>query len=219
MLRWMIASMWLLGLIAAMVNGDPCHAADEEPGFVPLFDGQTLDGWEGDAKVFRVENGAIVAGSLKAPVAHNEFLCTKKEFGDFELRLSAKLVGEGKNAGVQFRSQRVPNHYEVSGYQADIGEMNGASIWGWLYDESRRNKFLVKAEGEQLLKQLKAGDWNDLVIRCEGPRVQIWVNKLQIVDYSEAEEGIARSGIIGLQIHGGPPAEASYKNIRIRELK
>src|SRR5256885_2096868 len=77
-------------------------AADD--GFTPLFDGKTLAGWEGNKEVFRVENGAIVAGSLQKKVEHNEFLCTAKEYGDFELRLKAKLVGKGDNAGVQFRS-------------------------------------------------------------------------------------------------------------------
>src|SRR5437899_11983574 len=76
----------------------------QEAGFTPLFDGKTLAGWEGDEKVLRVEDGAIVAGSLKEKVAHNDFLASKEEFGDFELRLKAKLVGKGQNAGVQFRS-------------------------------------------------------------------------------------------------------------------
>src|SRR5262249_9648465 len=64
------------------------HAADE-PGFTPLFDGKTLAGWEGDEKVFHVKDGAIVAGSLSEKVAHNDFLASKEEFGDFELRLKA----------------------------------------------------------------------------------------------------------------------------------
>src|SRR5688572_30261341 len=95
-------------------------AADEkgpESGFVSLFDGKSLAGWEGDEKVFRVADGAIVGGSLKERVARNEFLCTTKEYGDFELRLKARLVGKGENAGVQFRSRRIPNHHEVIGYQ------------------------------------------------------------------------------------------------------
>ena len=62
------------------------------------------------------------------------------------------------------------------------------------------------------------GSDNDLVIRCEGPRIQIWVNGLQTVDYTETDDKIARQGIIGLQIHSGPPAEASYRNIRLKKL-
>lgn len=191
----------------------------DEPGFQPLFDGQTLRGWEGDESIFRVEQGAIVAGSLKETVKHNEFLASKEEFGDFELRLSARLVGSGQNAGVQFRSQRMEKHFEMIGYQCDMGTMQGKPIWGALYDESRRRKFLVEPDAEKLSAVLKAGDWNDLVIRCEGPRIQIWMNGLQTVDYAESEADIPRRGRFGLQIHGGQPAEASYKNIRIKKLR
>jgi len=193
--------------------------ADEpEPGFRPLFDGKSLVGWEGDEGVFRVRDGAIVAGSLEQKIAHNDFLCTKEQFGDFELRLQARLVGKGQNAGVQFRSERVPNHFEVSGYQCDMGTMGAKPIWGWLYDESRRKKFLVEADAQKLAAVVKADDWNDLVIRCEGPRVQIWVNGLQTVDYTEGDDKIARRGVIGLQIHGGEPAVAAYRNVRIKAL-
>jgi len=194
------------------------HGVSQESGFKPLFDGKTLAGWEGDEKVFRVEEGAIVAGSLKERVAHNEFLASKEEFGDFELRLKAKLVGKGQNAGVQFRSQRMPNHFEMIGYQCDMGVMQGKPIWGTLYDESRRRKFLDEPEAEKLAAVLKPEEWNDLAIRCEGPRIQIWVNGLRTVDYTEPETDIPRRGRFGLQIHGGEPAEASYKDIRIKKL-
>jgi len=193
-------------------------AEEREDGFRPLFDGRTLAGWEGDRKVFRVHDGAVVAGSLQEKVAHNDFLCTMEQFGDFELRLQARLVGKGQNAGVQFRSERVPNHYEVSGYQCDMGTANGQPIWGWLYDESRRKRFLVEADAGKLTKAVKADDWIDLVIRCEGPRVQIWVNGLQTVDYTEKDDTVSRRGIIGLQIHGGEPAEAAYRKLRIKTL-
>ena len=77
----------------------------------------------------------------------------------------------------------------------------------------------LKLEGsEEKAVVLKVDGWNDFVIRCEGKHIQIWVNGLQTVDYTEADDAIARTGIIGLQIHGGPPAEASYKDIRIKVL-
>jgi hypothetical protein len=189
-----------------------------EEGFTALFDGKTLDGWEGKEGVFRVEKGAIIAGSLTENVKNNEFLCTKKDYGDFELRLEAKLVGPGENAGVQFRSERIPNHHEVIGYQCDMGLAAGKSIWGALYDESRRKKFLATGDDEILKKKVKADDFNEIVIRCEGPRIQLWVNGVQTVDYTETEANIARTGKIALQIHGGKPAEASYRKIRIKEL-
>lgn len=183
-----------------------------------LFDGKSLDGWEGNLKMFRIVEGAIVAGSLTEKIPHNDFLCTKKEFGDFELTLKAKLVGEGNNAGIQFRSSRVPNHHEVSGYQCDMGDAFGRSVWGALYDESRRNKMLAEGDQAKIKEAFRPGDWNEFKIRCEGARVQIWLNGVQTVDYQEADAKVARRGIIGLQIHGGKPAEASYKDLEIREL-
>ena len=197
-------------------------AADQkvEPGFVSIFDGKTLEGWEGNLKMFRVEDGAIVAGTQKERIPNNEFLCTKKRYSNFELRLQAKLEGKGKNAGIQFRSERIPNHHEVIGFQADIGAMkDNELIWGALYDESRRRKFLVTGHQAELKKAVKHDGWNDFVIRCEGSHIQIKVNDYLAVDYVEKDADIADSGIIGVQIHSGEPAEASYRKIRIKELK
>lgn len=180
-----------------------------------LFDGSSLAGWEGNREVFRVEDGAIVGGSLKQKVAHNEFLTSPKEYGDFELKLKFKLLGEGKlNAGVQIRSRRIPNHFEMIGYQADLGD----GYWGALYDESRRKKVLAAGDEQAVAKALKPHEWNDYVIRCQGKRIQIWLNGLETVDYTEPEDTIEQRGLIGLQIHGGPPAEAWYKDITILEL-
>jgi len=214
------------GLLFAFVNLSFCSLLPgeekvKEDGFVSLFDGKTLSGWEGNKNIFQVRRGAIVAGSLEQPIDHNEFLCTTSEYSDFELRLEARLLGEGRNAGIQFRSERIPNHHEVKGFQCDIGEQGAKReklIWGALYDESRRRKFLVEPDTQKLRPLVKLDGWNSFVIRCQGARIQIWVNGLATVDYTEKEEGIAVSGIIGLQIHGGPPAEASYRKIRIKDL-
>jgi hypothetical protein len=168
-------------------------------------------------KAFRIEDGAIVGGSLKQRVPRNEFLCTKQElgeFGDFELRLQFKLLGKGANAGVQIRSRRIPDHHEMIGYQADLGD----GWWGCLYDESRRRKVLAGPPAQERDKVIKKDDWNDYVIRCEGPRIQLWVNGKKTVDYTEPDPKIPRTGIIGLQVHGGPPSEAWYKDIRVRQL-
>lgn len=184
----------------------------------PLFDGKTTEGWEGNEHWFRIEDGCVVAGSLKEKIPHNEFLCTKKQFENFELRLEAKLVGEGKNAGVQFRSKRVPDSTEVSGYQADAGSAWNRPVWGALYDESRRRKMLAEPDPEMAKKTVKEGDWNELRVRCVGAHIQIFLNGKKTVDYTEQEEKIPRKGIIGLQIHSGKPTEAWYRNIRIMEL-
>jgi HEAT repeat protein len=183
-----------------------------------LFDGRTFQGWEGDtAKTFRIEDGAIVGGTLKERVPHNAFLCTTKSYTNFVLRAECKLVGSNANGGIQFRSQRVPNHYEVSGFQADMDTGPDGGYWGSLYDESRRNRALVAPDKALLRKIVKPG-WNQYEIRCEGARIRLLLNGVQTVDYTERDVKIPQSGIIGLQIHGGDPSEAWYRNIVIEEL-
>lgn len=182
-----------------------------------LFDGKSFEGWEGDTtKTWRIENGAITGGSLEVTVPRNEFLCTKREFANFDLRLKYKLVGtEGfVNGGVQFRSKRIPNHHEVTGYQADIG----MGYDGALYDESRRNRMLAQPSKEVLEKSLKKNEWNDYRIRCEGKRIEIWLNGTQTINYVEDDAAIPLTGLIGLQIHGGCKAVVQFKDILIEEL-
>ncbi len=175
-------------------------------------------GWEGNSEYFRMENDAIVAGNLNTAIPNNEFLCTEKSYKNFEIKLQAKLTGEGQNAGIQFRSKRIPDHFEVIGYQCDMGRAGDQSIWGALYDESRRREFLVLPPSDSIRKVLKENDWNQFIIRAEGPRIQIWLNGFQTVDYVEQVKDIDEEGIICLQIHSGPPAEAWYKDIEIKEL-
>jgi hypothetical protein len=103
----------------------------------------------------------------------------------------------------------------MSGYQADMGQQ----YWGCLYDESRRNKILAQPDPQGLRKALKVGDWNEYVIRCVGPRIQLWLNGVQTVAYTEADKSIEQTGLIGVQIHAGPPAEAWYKDITIRAIE
>ena len=178
----------------------------------PLFDGRTFSGWEGNLKMFRIEDGAIVGGTFADKIPRNEFLCTTQTYGDFELRLRVKLLGGDKaNAGVQFRTARIPDHHEVSGYQADMG----TGWWGALYDESRRNKVLLGPDQSKMKEVVKTDEWNDYVIRAEGKHVQLWLNGVQTVDYTEQDPAIAASGVICVQIHSGPPSEAWYKDITL----
>lgn len=197
--------------VAVLCGVASVSAAEEKSA---LFNGKDLSGWQGDATVFRVEEGAIVGGSKEKPLKQNEFLVTEKEFGDFELTLKFRIEGESANAGVQIRSQRVPNHNEMVGYQADIGQ----GFWGCLYDESRRNVVLARPTKETIQKALKRGDWNDYRIRCEGKRVQLWLNGVQTVDYTEADDTIVQRGRIGLQVHSGPPMQIHYKDLQIAPL-
>jgi hypothetical protein len=207
LVTWLLAAGCALPLVAA-----------EGSRTITLFDGKTFAGWEGDTnQTWRIQDGAIMAGSLDKKFPRNEFLCTTRPFTNFLLRVSVQLRGtEGfVNGGVQLRSQRIKNPpNEMSGYQADVG----ACWWGALYDESRRNKMLAKPEPGVVEKILKPDGWNDYKIRCEGRRVRIALNGVETLDYTEEDATLPQFGLIGLQIHGNGMTEIAYKDIVIEEL-
>jgi catechol 2,3-dioxygenase-like lactoylglutathione lyase family enzyme len=182
----------------------------------PLFDGRTLAGWEGNMGNWRVEDGAIVGGALDRRQPYNEFLATTEDFGDFDLRLQYRIEGSGGfvNGGVQFWSQRVPGSFEVSGFQADLG----AGTDGNLYDESRRNRNVATAAADVRARALRPGAWNDYRIRAEGAHIQIWLNGVRTVDYTEDDGGIPHHGKFALQIHGGANTKVSYRGMMIESL-
>lgn len=187
-----------------------------EAASVPLFDGRTLTGWEGNTAVWRVQDGAIVGGSLNGN-PQNEFLATTKRYRNFILRLEYRLVGtEGfVNGGVQIRSVRIatpPN--EMSGYQADIG----AGYSGSLYDESRRNKVLAQADKALIAKLEKPGEWNRYEVRAEAGRIRLFLNGTQTIDYVEQDAQIVQDGLIAMQIHGNCKAEIAYRALEIETL-
>ena len=100
------------------------------------------------------------------------------------------------------------------GYQADMGQ----TYWGCLYDEHRRDQILVNADQETVRNVIALNDWNEYVIRCEGSRIQLWMNGHLTADFTESDDTIPRSGIIGLQIHSGPPSQAYYRDIVLRRI-
>lgn len=191
-----------------------------------IFDGKSFKGWRGNngassMELFRIEDGAIVGGTMEKAIPCNEFLCTDIEYGNFELRLKYKMKfptgTDSWNAGIQIRSQSHPTiPHEMVGYQADIL----AGRWGALYDEQRRWMFLGTPLNEQEVKQMsKDDDWNTYIIRCEGARVRIWINGVQTLDFIEYDNEIPLKGYIALQIHEDKnPCEAWYKDIEIEEL-
>lgn len=185
---------------------------------IHLFDGKTFKGWQGDTvKTWRIEEGALVGGSLTETVPHNEFLSTTRSYDNFVLRLKFKLLGNDGfvNSGVQFHSQRISNPpYEMTGYQADLGD----GFWASLYDESRRNKVLAMADTAQISRLLRRDAWNDYEIRCEGRRIRLLLNGQETVDYTEEDLTIPQSGLIALQIHGGGKAKVYFKDIILEEL-
>ena len=201
-----------IALLAALLS---CPTARADDGFTPLLTNSSFEGWEGPLESFRFEDGAVVGGTLEKPIPKNQFLSTKKSYADFELRVEFRLVGENVNAGVQIRSRRIPDHHEMIGYQADLGQ----SYWGFLYDESRRRRFLAQADVDALNEVLDRDGWNEYRIRCEGPRIRLWINDLLTADWTETDPSVELEGAIALQIHSGPPSEAWYRNVRVRELE
>ena len=185
---------------------------------VSLYDGHSFKGWEGDTHTWwRIEEGLIVGGSLKTKVPHNYFLATTRDYTNFILQVRFRLVGTNGfvNSGVQIRSQRVPKDTEMSGYQCDIGD---PTWWGSVYDESRRNKVMAQSDMKALEPVLRRSDWNEYRIHAEGRRIRTYINGVLGADYTEADLAIPQWGKIGLQIHAGAFAEASFKEILITEL-
>lgn len=182
-----------------------------------LFDGKTLNGWEGDRDIWQVKDGAIVGGSKTKTLLHNYFLTTKSSYGNFMLKLKFKVIAiDGFiNGGVQFHSQRIANPpHEMSGYQADIGP----GYWGSLYDESRRNIILMAPDSILLSTTLKLKGWNDYEIHARNGKIAIYLNGKKMVDYEEKDKNIPQEGLIGLQVHGGGKVQIMYKDIKIHQL-
>src|ERR1051325_1809171 len=212
-----LSGLALILVITGCAHTDNAGSSQPRARTVYLFDGKTFQGWEGDTnKTFRIQDGAIVGGTMNAKIPQNELLCTTRNYTNFVLRLKFKLLGGPQsNAGVQFRTKRIPNNHEVIGYQADMGD---PAWWGCIYDESRRNKVLAKSNIDEVNKVLKRDDWNEYVIRCEGKHIVLAINGLQTVDYTENDPTAEDYGVIAVQIHAGPPSEAWYKDISIQEL-
>lgn len=198
----MIRRAFLLALALSSLAG----AGSERP----LFDSKTLDGWDGDPRLWSVHDGTIVGSTDKTKLEHNEFLITKKEYGDFALHVEMRL--RNHNSGVQFRSERLPD-FVVKGYQADAGENN---YWGNLYEERGTRGTMVDgwAAGGKDVVNLKG--WNSYDIRCQGDHITIALNGKQTVDVHDSAR---LRGVIALQLHAGPPMEADFRNIRIQELE
>jgi hypothetical protein len=171
-----------------------------------FFNGKDLSNWDGDKEVWSVEDGEIV-GKTATGLKRNTFLKSHLAVEDFKLSVKVKLVPNTGNSGIQFRSVPLPDG-EMRGPQADIG----AGWWGKLYEESGRG-LLVKDGGE---KYVKTGDWNGYVVEAAGSRVKVWINGNLVFDYDDPK--LARSGVIGLQVHSGGPTEVRYKDLKLEIL-
>jgi hypothetical protein len=210
----------LRNVLLSIALGLPFLACAEPPApgkTTPLFDGSTMGGWEGDTNLWRVEDGCLTGGKVGETMKRNVFLASTRDFTNFIVRFQIKLTGtEGfVNSGFQIRSQRVPKSTEMSGYQCDYGEPNW---YGAIYDESRRNKVMSASDMKALRPAIKTNDWNDYVIRADGPHITTWINGAQGTDYTEAEAEIPQRGKFGIQVHGGGKTLVQVKNITIENL-
>jgi hypothetical protein len=189
-------------------------AGDALPeGFVPLFDGKTLNGWKGRDSHWKFEDGAVVGTTTKEDaLKHNEFLYTEKEYGDFELR--AKFLLRNHNSGIQIRSQ-VHDDFVITGYQPDIAE---STYTGTLYEEGGRGT-IGKVDPKVIEEHFKKGQWNEYRIICKGDKIQIFLNGFQTVDYTEKKADAPKKGVIAFQLHAGPPMQVKFKDVILKELK
>lgn len=181
---------------------------------VVLFNGHNLRKWEGDKTLWRIDSlGSVTAGDINVWQKQNDFLYTKKNYENYILNLDFKLEGDTGflNSGVQVHSQRnkVPPTNEMVGFQIDMGK----GYWGCIYDETRRNIIIAKADQNLVKKVLHDGGWNHYEIQCIGRRMVVLLNGVQTVDYTEPQNQYPCHGKIGLQIHGGSKIKVSFKNI------
>jgi hypothetical protein len=220
MIRRLAAAALLAAALAAPA-ADPSAPAGPPPGegWKSLFNGRDLTGWaqkNGTAK-YTVEDGCVVGTTNEG--SPNSFLCTERDYGDFELVFEVK-VDDRLNSGVQIRSHSKPDFKtgRVHGPQVEIAT-NGTA--GRIYDEGRRGKWLdADATNDAKAKAaFKKGEWNKYRVRCEGNRMQTWVNDVPVAD---VRDDMDATGFIGLQVHGIPkgqgPYQVRWRGIYVREL-
>jgi Domain of Unknown Function (DUF1080) len=216
-------------------------AGKDEAGFQPLFDGKTLNNWDGNPKFWSVRDGAITGQTTREnPTPGNTFLVYKGgDVADFELRFEYKI--EGGNSGVQYRSKVLDaRNWRVGGYQGDFEA--GTTFSGILYDEAgvaggrdimaNRGESVTFGAGdgkdkkverlpmtsEQLQKAIKQGDWNRYEIIARGNHLIHKINGNTTAECVDQSDKALKSGVLALQLHAGPPMTVQFRNIRIKKL-
>ena len=219
----------------------PTALEGEEPGFKSIFDGKSLDGWEGNPTYWRVENGNLVGEITPASIVKsNTFIIWRGgQPKDFELKLEYRITPEG-NSGINYRSTVVPdpvtpdNAFAMRGYQLDIDGRNrytgnNYEVKGRLFLAVRgqttrvvgtRPPIILSTLGDyKELGQLMTGDWNTVHLIVRGHVLMHTVNQ-QLMSLTIDDDAANRpaAGFIGVQVHVGPPMKVEYRNIRLKEF-
>jgi hypothetical protein len=225
---------WLLFVSMAMLL--PLEASFAKD-FESIFDGETLSGWRAmDMSYWSVRDGAITGQSTpEHPCTSNQFIVWQGgEVGDFELKLKFRVVGNGCNSGVQFRSKIRPDGLAV-GYQADI--LHAGGYLGGVCDEmhSREGQELLSANGSETVidesgnrsstdlgyqvTMRPEGEWNDYHITAKGQQITLRINGRVSTRLTDREEGhYDLAGILALQLRSGDPMTVQFKDIYLRHL-
>ena len=223
------------------------ESIDSEDDFVQLFDGETLAGWEGDPAYWRVENGVIIGelSESSVPLEKNTFLIWQGgDLGDFELITEYRISAQG-NSGINYRSEKVEDlPFALKGYQADIDGKNNYT--GQNYEERGRTTLAYRGqkvtipsgEGQVqgnawtsavLEEELGSSDslktfinnennWNECHLIIKGNRLQHYINGVLMSDVTDNDSvGRKLSGLMGMQIHVGPPMKVEYRNFRVKQ--
>ncbi len=208
--------------------------AAEDSGFKQIFNGKDLSGWDGREEFWSVEDGAITGRTTKEnPTKGNTFIIWRDApVDDFVLRLRYKIVGG--NSGIQYRSREI-DPWVISGYQADID--SGDTFSGILYEERARGilaqrgqKVTIKPDGEKDAEQVadskklqdavKKEDWNDYEIVAQGNHLIHKINGQVMSEVTDNQsDKAARSGLLALQLHAGPPMTVQFKDIRLKRTR
>jgi hypothetical protein len=210
----MRSTLLFLALVTTTLLGadSPTKSAGDATKDTGFFNGKDLEGWEGVAEYWSVKDGAIVGHPPKDP-GYNNFLCSKKKYGDFEMSFKVRLKDGKGNSGVQIRSKLLDaKKYVVGGPQADIGQ----GYWGSLYGE-QFGGMMKQSPADLVKKVVKQTDFNDYSIRCVGKHVTIKVNGETMVDDDFPK--MPDEGIIAFQLHAGFGAmEVTFKDIQFKDM-
>jgi hypothetical protein len=220
----------------------PEPVTGEEPGFTSIFDGRTLNGWEGDPKYWRIEDG-VMTGEItpETVIRSNTFIIWRGgTVADFELKVDYR-ISEGGNSGINYRSVVIPdtvtatNRFAMRGYQCDIDAQNRYT--GNNYEEKGRLFLAVRGQvtrvtgtakpvvlstigvNKELGAAIRTGDWNSAHLIARGNVLMHHVNgRLMTVVIDDDTRGRTMNGLLGVQVHVGPPMKVQYRNWRLKQL-